>query len=234
MDESRFKDGVVNKNGTSNIGNSSLFVCNDESLDGNTIVSEEATVTVPNNLMLGKTGIFNSARLGPTSVKYEYIGRIDIASGNATMGINYTQKSDVNANTPVNGLLPDTRYSVLANLEDCPFARTVNITDPLKGIFIPHDISVLNLKAPTDDTSTTTVLRLFLLVTSAPPSQTIARITITQNWEGTPTHNYSDLLSLSYNSFSSDFDGKFIYEYMISHNLIVTKDDSEFGLYRFN
>ena len=234
LDESRFKDGVANKNGTSKIGNSNLFVCNDETLDGNTIVSEEATVTVPNKLMIGKSGIFNSVRPGPTSIKYEYIGRIDIASGNATMGINYSAKTDEKATTPVNGLLPDTRYSVLANLEDCPFARTVSITDPLKGIFIPHDVSVLNLKSPTDDTSTTTVQRLFLLITSAPANQTIARITITQNWEGTPTHNYSDLLSLSYNSFSSDFDGKFIYEYMISHNLVITKDDSEFGLYRFN
>ena len=234
LDETRFKDGIVNKNGTSTIGNSNLFVCNDESLDGNTVISEAATVTKPNNLMVGKTNIFNSVRPGPTSIKYEYIGRIDIASGNATMGINYSSRSDPNATTPVNALLPDTRYSVLSSLEDCPFARTVNITDPLKGIFIPHDISVLNLKSPIDDTSTTTVQRLFLLITSAPPSQTIARITITQNWEGTPTQDYADLLSLSYNSFSSDFDGKYIYEYMISHNLIITKDDSEYGLYRFN
>lgn len=93
---------------------------------------------------------------------------------------------------------------------------------------------MLTLKSPTDDTSTTTVQRLFLLITSGPPDQTIARITITQNWGGTPTQDFADLLSLSYNSFSSDFDGKYIYEYMISHNLIITKDDSEFGLYRFN
>ena len=56
------------------------------------------------------------------------------------MGVNYSSKSDPNATTPVNGLLPDTRYSVLANLEDCPFARTDNITDPFKDIFIPHYI----------------------------------------------------------------------------------------------
>ena len=61
------------------------------------------------------------------------------------MGINYSQKSNTKATTPVNGLLQGTRYSVLANLEDCPFARTVIINDPLKGIFNTHDISVLNL-----------------------------------------------------------------------------------------
>ena len=49
LDESRYKDGIISKNWNSNIGNSNLFVCNDESLDGNTIVSEEATITKPNN-----------------------------------------------------------------------------------------------------------------------------------------------------------------------------------------
>lgn len=233
LDESRFKDGVNNKNGTSNIGNSNLFVCNDDTLTGNDPINSVATVCVPNNLMKGKSNIFNAVRPGPTSIRYEYIGRIDIASGNVIMGINYSSQSDSNATTPSNGLLPDVRYSTLSAIEDCPFARSANITDNLKAIFIPHDQSVLNMKPPTDDTSTVTCQRLFMLTTSAPPNQTIARITITQNWEGTPTHEYSDLLSLSYNTFPSEFNGEDIYKYMISHNLIITKDDSEFGLYKF-
>lgn len=234
LDESRFKDGVNNKNGTSNIGNSNLFVCNDDSLDGNTAVSSAANIVVPNPLMKGKANIFNSVRPGPTSIRYEYIGRIDIASGNATMGINYSTMNDTNATTPVNGLLPDVRYSTLSAIEDCPFSRSVNITETLKGIFIPHDYSVMNLKPPTDDTSTVTCQRLFLLVTSAPVNQTVARITITQNWEGTPTQDFADLLTLTYNTFPNNFNGDEIYKYMISNNLIITKDDSEFGLYKFN
>lgn len=118
LDETRFKDGVNDKNGTSNIGNSNLFICNDESLDGNTPVSDDATITVPNSLMVGKRDIFNSVRPGPISVKYEYIDHIDIASGNAIMGINYSNKTDPNATIPSNGLLPETRYSVLSAIED--------------------------------------------------------------------------------------------------------------------
>ena len=233
LDESKFINGTSKKNGTSNTGNSNIFICNHESLDSVNPISSDATVCVPSDVMSIKSGIFNSVRPGPCSIKYEYIGRIDIASGNVTMGINYSNMNDPAASIKVNGLLPDVRYSTLAALEDCPFARTVFATDALKGIFIPHDSSVLNLKPPTDDVSTATPQRLFLLVTSAPPSQTIARVTITQNWEGTPTKEYSDLLSLSYNTFPVDFNGKEIYEYMISHNMIITKDDSEFGLYKF-
>lgn len=234
LDQSKFKLGAgSSKNGNSTIGNSNIFVCNDDTLDSVNPISSNSSVCKPSDVMAVKTGIFNSVRPGPSSVKYEYIGRLDIASGNVTMGINYSNISDPTAQVGVNGLLPDVRYSTLTALEDCPFARTVFITDPLKGIFIPHDSSVLNLKPPTDDVSTATPQRLFLLVTSAPPSQTIARITITQNWEGTPTKDYSDLLSLSYNTFPVDFNGKEIYEYMISHNMIITKDDSEFGLYKF-
>lgn len=235
LDESKYKTGQdSNKNGKSEIGNSNIFMSNDNSLDTVTQISSNSSICVPSNVMAVKSGIFNSVRPGPCSIKYEYIGRIDIASGNVTMGINYSNITDPDAEVKVNGLLPDVRYSTLAALEDCPFARTGFITDPLKGIFIPHDSSVLNLKPPTDDVSTATPQRLFLLVTSAPPSQTIARITITQNWEGTPTKEYSDLLSLSYNTFPVDFNGKEIYEYMISHNMIITKNDNEFGFYKYN
>ena len=165
--------------------------------------------------MLGKTGRGNSVRSGLAYIKYEHIRRIDISSGNLTKGINYSSISVPNATTPVNGLLPDTCYSVLLNLEDCPFSRTVSVPNPLKGIYIPHNISVLNSNSPTDDTSTATFQHLFLLITSAPPEKTITRITIIQNWEGTKTQNYSDVLILSENCFSNDLDGKYNYEYII-------------------
>lgn len=112
-------------------------------------------------------------------------------------------------------------------------ARTLPATDSVKGIFIPQDYSVLNLKSPIEASSTVMPQRLYILVTSAPPSQTIARITITQNWEAIPSSAFSDLLTCSYNTFPSDFEGKEIFEYMIANNLVITKDESEFGLYKF-
>lgn len=74
---------------------------------------------------------------------------------------------------------------------------------------------------------------MYILVLAAPPSQTVARITLVQNWEGTPTKAMSDIISLSYNTFPADFDGKMVYDYMISNNLVVTTDEKEFGLYKF-
>lgn len=234
LDESRFKDGVNNKNGNSNIGNSNLFICNDESLDGETPISSNATICVPNKLMVGKTGLFNAIRPGPTSVKYEYTGRLDIASGQIMMGVNYSTMSDPDATIMCNGLLPDTRYSTIGAVEDCPFMRNGFITDTLKAVFVPHDTTTLFMKSPTDDINTTTIQRLFIMITSAPKNQIIGRIYINQNWEGTPTADYSDILSLTYNTFPSEFNGKDIYDYIITNNLIITKNDDEYGIDKFS
>ena len=75
--------------------------------------------------------------------------------------------------------------------------------------------------------------RLFFLMLGAPPSQTIARMTVTMNWEGIPTRQYNNLLSLDYNTFPSDYAGQQIYDHMIKNNLVITKDSSEFGTYNF-
>lgn len=234
LDESRFKDGVVDKNGTSNIGNSNLFICNDESLNGETNISSDATVCVPNKLMMGKTGLFNAIRPGPTSVKFEYTGRLDIASGQVMMGVNYSTMSDPNAAVQVNGLMPDVRYSTIGAVEDCPFTRSGFITDSMKAVFVPHDTTTLFMKSPTDDINTNTIQRLFILITSAPKNQTIGRIYINQNWEGTPTAEYSDILTLTYNTFPTEFNGKDIYDYIITNNLIITKNDDEYGIDNFS
>lgn len=223
-----------NQNGTSTVGNSNVFICNDSSLTGTSEVVSDGTVMQAANIMQVNTNTFNSVRAGPISVKYEYIGRLDISSGNTTMGINYTNIEDpANIEKSVNGLYPDPTYSVLTSLEDCPFARTVPMTDSLKAIFVPQDYSLLNLRSPTDATAVLMPQRLFLLCMAGPPNQPIARITITSNWEAIPTKQYSDIITLNYNTFPSDYSGKGIYDYMISNNLIITKDDSEFGLYKF-
>lgn len=56
--------------------------------------------------------------LGPASVKYEYIGRLDISAGNVSMGLNYTAVPDpAGTVSSVNGLYPETNYSTLTALE---------------------------------------------------------------------------------------------------------------------
>ena len=63
------------------------------------------------------------------------------------MGLNYTYKNTIGHNgVNKTGLLYDGDYTTISALEDCPFAKTVTITDGLKGVFVPHDYSVLNLK----------------------------------------------------------------------------------------
>lgn len=205
------------------------------------------------------SSMFNAYRAGPISVKYEYIGRLDISSGSVTMGVNYssptsstvgtvgaclwnsTTKVDPTASSTVIGnavknissLVFDPTYTSLTAIEDCPYARTVPVTDTLKGVYIPQDYSSLNMKSTTDGANASIPQRLHLLVQGAPVSQNIARITITQNWEATPAPGFADVLSLSYNTFPSDFDGKAIYEYIVSNNLVISKDEKEFGLYKF-
>jgi len=234
LDSSRFKTGAVgSQNGTSTVGNSNVFMT-DSTTGTLTGVNPIAnTAMIASNVMQVNTGTFNTVRPGPASVKIEYIGRLDIASGNLTMGLNYTSVADpANIASSVNGLYPDPTYSVLTALEDCPFARTVPITDSLKGIFIPHDYSMLNLRSATDASSVPMPQRLFILATAAPPNSTICRITITQNWEGVPTQQFSDLITLSYNAFPSNFDANEIYSYMIENNLVVSKNELEYGIFK--
>jgi hypothetical protein len=226
--------GVDNRNGTSNVANSNVFICNDPSLNGVTNISSVGTVMQGVNVCQVNNGTFNSIKAGPASVKYEYIGRLDISAGNVTCGLNYSSVADpAGVSAGANGLYPDVNYSVLTALEDSPFARTLPITDPMKAVFVPQDYTLMNLKSPLDSTSTVMPQRLFFLILAGPPNQTVARISVTQNWEGTPTRSFADIISLSYNSFPADYDGKEIYDYMIKNNLIITKDESEFGVKKF-
>jgi hypothetical protein len=229
LDKSMFKTGAPgDQNGTSPVGNSNVFVCNDILLDtvqpiapnlckakNVMLLSSTNNTTIPDNIV-------NSVRPGPMCVKIEYIGRLDIASGEVLMGINYTSVDQpANTSTYTNGLLPDVRYTTRAALEDCPFAKSVPITETLKGVYIPHDYNQLNLRSPTDTFNTSMPQRLFILVNSAPPGQTICRVTIVANWEAVPSPGLADLLSTSYNTFPSSLDPSEIYNYIIKENLVV-------------
>ena len=170
------------------------------------------------------------------SVKYEYIGRLDTVSGTVTMGLNYTNQTDPNATTPAggpNGLLPDVAYSVMTTLEDCPYARTEPTTESLKAVYIPHDHTTLNLKNAADTNSTLLHQRLSILILGAPQASQVGRITVVQNWEAIPSRQMADLMTLSYNTFPSNFSGKAIYDHMVANNLIITKSESEFGRPKF-
>ena len=48
-----------------------------------------------------------------------------------------------------------------------------------------------------------------------------------------PTKKYSDVLTLSYNKYPTSYDGKEVYDYLISNNLVITKDASEHNLNKF-
>lgn len=78
---------------------------------------------------------------------------------------------------------------------DCPFARTFHITEQMRSVYIPQDYSSLNLRSPTDATTTIMPQRLYILILGAIPDSTIGKITITSNWEGVPTKKYSDILT---------------------------------------
>ena len=227
---------AIIQNGTSLVGQSNVFICNHDTLTGTSPVVADGGVYKASNIMQVNSGTFNVVRAGPMSVKYEYIGRLDASQGNVTMGLNYTAVADpagIAAGTSANGLYPDPNYSILSALEDCPFARTLPATDSVKAIFVPQDYTMLNLKSPIDAISTVMPQRLYIMVLAAPPSSTIGRITITSNWEAVPTKSFSDIISLNYSIYPSDFDAKAIYDYMVSNNLIITRDDSEFGLFKF-
>ncbi len=163
-----------------------------------------------------------------------YTGRLDNASGNVTSGIAYSVLTDSTAATSENGLLPDVNYSVQSALEDSNFSRTEDITSRLKAVFIPQDYSMLNMKSPTDSTSTQVPQRLFFLIMGGPPSQIgVAKIIITQNWEAIPAISTSDYITTSYNPYPCDFNPQKIFSYIIENNLVITKDDKEYGFNSF-
>jgi hypothetical protein len=143
-----------------------------------------------------------------------------------------------------NGLQPDFTYSSLSLIEDCPYNRTVPITDGLKAIFVPQDYSILNLKSPLDSNNTVIPQRLFLLIVGGPSSQIgAARITLTANWEGVPSKTTQDWVTTSISNYPTSFNGNIkiknyilgqqIFNYMMQNNLIVTKEDDEFGTSKF-
>lgn len=232
LDASTYKTGAPgSQNGNSTVGNSNVFICNDTTLTGASAPLNTACRAL--DTMMVNNGMFNAIRPGTASVKYEYVGRLDISAGTVSMGLNYTALSDPQAAVPCNGLLPDPQYSTIQALEDCPFARTAPSLQSMKAVYVPHDYNALNLRSPTDAQATMMPQRLFILIIGAPPNQNVGRITITHNWEGTPTRAMADIVNLTYNTFPSSFDGKEIYDYMITNNLIITQSEKEAGINKF-
>lgn len=159
------------------------------------------------------------------------------------MGLQYSNLADSVGISPthsitktgISGLLPDLNYTTIQAIEDCPFSRTEPATDTLKAVFVPQDYTLFNLKSPNDSVSTLLPQRLFILIVGSGMlgSGVTARITLTQNWEGIPTRNFADLLSVNYSDSQNGYDGKDIYEYIIANNLVISKGDKDFGSYQF-
>lgn len=180
---------------------------------------------------------FNAVRAGPILVKYEYIGRLDVVAGTVSMGIAFSNVADVTGvsvgnpattQTISTGLLPDNNYKQLQQIEDLPYSITVPSTESLRAIYVPHDYTMLNLKAPTDSSSTLMTQRLCILLTSNPASDPGAagKITIVANWEAVPSPAFADILTTSYNEQSpSTYDPNGIFDAIVKNNLVITKEE---------
>ena len=103
----------------------------------------------------------------------------------------------------------------------------------MRAVYLPQDFSALNMRSPADATTTIMPQRLYMLILGAIPDTILGKITITSNWEGLPTKKYADILTLSYNAFPTSYDGKEVYDYVLSNNMVITKDSSEHNLNKF-
>jgi hypothetical protein len=109
-----------------------------------------------------------------------------------------------------NGLQPDINYTTTSRIEDLPYNKQKPITTGLRAIY---DYSALNLKSPISSNGTEVPQRLFLLIQSGPPNQVgVGRITITTNWEGSPSINTQDWVtsSIAFQESVSQQDCKFL------------------------
>ncbi len=218
----------ANQNGTSTVGNSNVFVCNDASLTGVVPVSNNGTVMQAVSTLGVQNGYFNSLRQGPMSVRYEYIGRMDICSGDVLMGIAYTHVNDpVNVATSVPGLYPDVTYSSSAALENTSHALRKPITDRLRAIYVPHDSNCLNMRSPTDAKEITMGQKLYIFINGAPPNANVARISVNVNWEGIPSTSLAEITRPTNSFYPGNFNGREVYDYIISNNLVVSNELSD-------
>jgi hypothetical protein len=90
LDASKFKTGLAgSQNGTAVVPFSNVFTDSRAALDGITPLADGSAANgmTGRNVMSILTNSFNAVRCGPMSVKYEYTGRIDNASGTVSMGI---------------------------------------------------------------------------------------------------------------------------------------------------
>jgi len=230
-DTETYKDGITKKNGTSTVGNSNIFICDDETLTGLSAVSNDANVMKANDTGVIKyAGLFNSVRAGPASVSYSYAGDVTNVKGHITMGFGYmASTTPAGSATPCNNLVPEPIYSVTSFLEDSLYSKTEHVMTSMKAIYSPQDYSQLTLKAPNDAVSTNICQRLYIAIQAAQPNTTIGYLTFTQNWEGIPSPKYSDMAKLSLSTFPDGYTGNDVFTYIVRNNLIITKDDSEFG-----
>jgi hypothetical protein len=150
------------------------------------------------------------------------------------MGIGYSNISTVSINgtsvnaSAFNGLLPDVNYTTLTAIEDLPFSRTVPVTETLRGVYVPHDYSLMNLKSPTDSTNCVLPQRLFILVIGNPGNDPAPsfKVTVVMNWEGIPSPAFADILTTSYNdACPTGYEGKDVFDEIIQKGLIVSKEE---------
>lgn len=108
------------------------------------------------------------------SVSYTYVEQPANVGVAPAVGVNG------NPNRLFSGLSPDITRLTEKALEDSTFYRTSPITSSMKGVYIPHDPSSLDLKTTTTQSGNITQ-RITILVIGAQPSSTIGRVNLTMN-----------------------------------------------------
>jgi hypothetical protein len=203
------------------------------SVDGITAATMDGITALDVMAETNTTSLYNALRPGPSAVRWEYIGRLDLSSGVVSAGINYSFVTPASGTGNVgrpNGLLPDLNYTTTKAVEDCPFRVTTAVTNNIDAIFIPHDTDTLNMRSPSYGNSNMQQ-RLFIMVSNAEPNQKIGRIKIMQNWETKPNSSFSDQTS-TFIVHSPPMESFRDAMYTLVQNGLVIRasDDGDFGL----
>lgn len=195
----------------------------------------EARQDLVESISNSNTQLFNAVRAGPACITYDFSGRLDIAAGSVTAGIDYSFASDANNVNAPNGFLPDINFLTIKAVEDCAVKYKGNILDSFRACFVPQDETALFLRAPNGGNQNIQQ-RFYLIVSGAEPNTTIGKITITMNFECKPNPNFSNIIPQTLTRTVDSGHYNWAVSEMFKRGLIIsrTTDSVGYGLNRFN
>lgn len=158
-------------------------------------IDHQAVNALSVNMEGNASSLYSAVKPGPALVRYDFMGNLNVSQGIVSAGIDYTAISTPGANVGVKGsLAPDLRRVTSKIIEDCPFNLTTSVTSSIEASYLPQELTTLKMVSPLASNDDITQ-RFFLLITGAEPNTTVARIKISQAWEGKPSPEYADLHS---------------------------------------